>query len=195
MFFVKNICKSNKKSFFCGFLFILFLCNSNVSIAQLYGGPLIGGELEQDGLLNKSSLGWEFGVIGHSIFGETIGITMDLGFRLIDVRSINYYDNEYKFLLDFYIGPALFLEVDDDFGIMINALMGYSTSAWIDDALHGNGAKYGSLSSKLSVDFVFNGYFIIGAFYRPMSQKIKSKDGIGFEIEPSFGIRIGYDTF
>ncbi|MBQ9094226.1 MAG: hypothetical protein IJY03_09650 [Prevotella sp.] len=163
-------------------------------------GSTINQELRQDGMSVKSSFcpEVELGVRGT---GESkiAGFGLSANFRWVNTEKIEWFDDS-KFIWDLYIGPSFFIPFDgfeSTTGLMINPFIGYSTSAaWFDPDV-----KSGSFSIKISADLMFHG-FSVGVFYRPMKQKIESKDVSSkggeymrfgeFESAPSFGLRIGY---
>lgn len=171
-------------------LLCIFLCIGinqcySQALIGLYGGTIIGGKLEQNGEKYSSGLGWEIG------YSESVGAEGDEGglelaaemdFRLIEIEGIDYFEKDYKFLFDIYAGPGVMW-----YGIKARALIGYSFSTWIDNAI--SGGKLGSLSFKLALDVTPSGLYSIGVFYRPLKQKLMDKSGVGFTILPSFGIR------
>lgn len=166
-------------------LLLLFCCCINYCYSQsligIYGGAIIGGKLEQNGETYNSGLGWEIGY-SESV-GEDVELVFEMDLRLIEIGKINYFGKEYKSLFDMYGGPGITWG-----SIKMRALIGYSFSAWIDNAI--SGGKLGALSFKLAIDAALSEECSVGLFYRPSKQILMDNSGIGFTILPSFGIRL-----
>lgn len=185
-------------------LMLLFMCSSEGKSQRFDGWAhfvsTINQELRQDGMSVKSSFcpEVELGVRGTGD-NKIAGFGLSANFRWVNTEKIEWFDDS-KFIWDLYIGPSFFIPFDgfeSTTGLMINPFIGYSTSAaWFDPDV-----KSGSFSIKISADLMFHG-FSVGVFYRPMKQKIESKDVSSkggeymrfgeFESAPSFGLRIGY---
>ena len=120
--------------------------------------------------------------VGDQGDGWGFELATEMDFRLIEIEEIDYFEKDYKFLFDVYGGPGVMW-----YGIRARALIGYSFSTWIDNAI--SGGKLGALSFKLTLDVTLSGLFSIGVFYRPLKQKLMDKSGVGFTTHPSFGIR------
>ena len=170
--------------FFKPLLLLLFCCGISQcysqSLGRVYGGAIVGGKLEQNGEKYSSGLGWEIGY-SESV-GEEFELVCEMDFRLVEIGEIDYFEKDYKFLFDIYGGPGVTLE-----NVKARALIGYSFSAWIDNAI--SGGNLGAVSFKLALDVALSEDFSIGLFYRPSKQKLMDKSGTGFTILPSFGIR------
>lgn len=197
-----GFCSKNNKMKHLRYYIVLLmlLCNiGHVQAQTAYSAKffsIIGGQIEQNDVTYNSGLGWGLG-LAENIIGDEFGFTTEGDFRLIDVSNINWFDNEYKFLFDFYIGPSMFLFNDQhySFAIMINALFGYSISCSLDDFISSlEWGKFGSLSFKLSADIVIE-EFHFGVFYHPKKQRVKAGNGTEFTILPAWGIEIGIGPF
>lgn len=187
----------NKNTFF--FFSVLLLGLSNTTNAQslwsISGGSSIGGTIVQNSQTYNSGFSPDFTVSGAYLLGEggpAIGLAFEWNPRLINVKEINFFSKNYKFISDFYVGPAVFLGGIDDYalGIMISGQIGFSVNADSWD-----------YSFKVAADILL-GAVSIGVFYRPETQLIKEKSwdlkygeyGLTeeFVLQPAWGVRLGF---
>lgn len=185
-------------------LTLLWIITTTDINAQMCGGwatfgSTLNQELHQNGIRTKSKFCPEVD-LGMRVAGDSgiVGGAFSASFRWINTENLDWYDDS-KFIWDIYVGPSFFIPFDgfeSSTGLMINPFIGYSTSAaWFDPDI-----KSGSFSIKISADIVFH-RFSIGAYYRPLKQRIEAKDVSSkggeymsfYELEaaPTFGIRIG----